>query len=285
MPSPNGLAGAPRPGPVAIFGSGEAATSSRRVHERLFAPLRAPVEVAIVETPAGFQPNVDVVSRKIGDYLEHHLQNHKPRVAFVRARRRGTDDDPDSPDVAAPLRTARYIVAGPGSPTYAIRHLRDTLTWRLRQERHDEGATIALASAAALAFSAHTLPVYEIYKAGEDIGWVPGLDLFGRHGLELAIIPHWNNREGGKDLDTSHCFMGAERFQLLLGMLPASATVLGVDEHTSCIVDVAEGRCDVTGAGGVTVIADGVETCHAAGETFPLAELRAGAAKPAAACR
>ena len=263
-----------QPGQVVIFGSGEAATSSRKVHERLLAQLHGRVEIALLETPAGFQPNVDTVSAKIQDYLEHHLQNYKPHVTRVRARRKGTPDDPNAAEVVAPLLAANYIIAGPGSPTYAIRQLRDSLAMTYLARRHREGATIALASAAAIAMSAYALPVYEIFKVGEDLGWARGLDLFGADGLDVAILPHWNNREGGKDLDTSHCFVGMERFTRLQAMLPRTTNVLGVDEHTSCIVDVAEAQCHVMGLGTITIMnADG-EATHIAGESFSLSELR-----------
>jgi hypothetical protein len=30
--------------------------------------------------------------------------------------------------------------------------------------------------------------------------------------VTLSFIPHWNNAEGGIDLDTSRCFVGLDRF-------------------------------------------------------------------------
>ena len=57
------------------------------------------------------------------------------------------------------------------------------------------------ASAMALAVSTHTLPVYEIFKVGSELHWMPGLDLFKGIGLDLTIVPHWNNNEGGAKLD------------------------------------------------------------------------------------
>ena len=85
---------------------------------------------------------------------------------------------------------------GPGSPTYAVRQLADSLAWHRLIARHRVGATLALASAAVIAISALALPVYEIYKAGQDLHWQPGLDLFGAYGLKLVFVPHWNNAEG-----------------------------------------------------------------------------------------
>ena len=112
------------------------------------------------------------------------------------------------------------------------------------------------------------LPVYEIYKCGADLGWEPGLALLSD--LDLTILPHWNNAEGGAGLDTSHCFMGLERFDDLYAMLPASTTVLGIDEHTACIIDPAAGQCLVLGAGGVTILHGGETQIFASQATFPL---------------
>ena len=48
---------------------------------------------------------------------------------------------------------------------------------------------------------ARVLPVYEIFKAGSDLYWADGLNVLGAFGLELAIVPHWNNTDGGADVD------------------------------------------------------------------------------------
>ena len=49
--------------------------------------------------------------------------------------------------------------------------------------------TAIMASAAAIAASAYALPVYEIYKVGEDPHWKPGLDFFSLYGLSLVLVP------------------------------------------------------------------------------------------------
>ena len=111
-----------------------------------------------------------------------------------------------------PLLRADLIFAGPGSPTYAARQLAGSLAWDRTRVRHALGAALVFASAGAIAIGRYALPVYEIYKAGHDLHWQDGLDLFGPFGLNLAVVSHWNNAEGGADLDTSHCFIGKERF-------------------------------------------------------------------------
>lgn len=263
-----------RPGLIALFGSGETSSSGRKVHDYLFKRLPTPVKVAILETPAGFQPNSFIVADKIRQFLERSLQNYRPEVELIAARKKGTALSPDNPNIVQPIRDADYVFAGPGSPTYTSAQLLGSLAYRLTLERHSEGATLALASAAAIAFGTWTLPVYEIYKVGADLHWLPGLGLFAPYGLELAIVTHWNNSEGGTELDTSHCFMGAERFARLMDMLPPTTTVLGVDEHTAIVVDLTAEQCTVLGVGSVTIETRGHATTYQTGQTFALGELR-----------
>ncbi len=258
------------PGQLALFGSGEAAPAGRQVHEMLFQELGTPPRVAILETPAGFQPNSAWVAGQLAEFIEQSLQNFRPRVTVVPARRRDGPASSDDPTLAAPLLTANYIFAGPGSPSYAVRHLLGTWTWHITVARQRRGAVLALASAAAIAVSAHALPVYDIYKAGVDLHWLPGLDLLGPYGLELAVVTHWNNQDGGANLDTRRAFMGQQRWERLHALLPPSATVLGVDEHTAAVLDLAGGTVRVAGLGGATVCHDGVEEFFPSGTTFPL---------------
>jgi hypothetical protein len=258
------------PGPVALFGSGETAPAGRRVHEMLFQHLHRPIDVAVLEIPAGFQPNSAWVAGRLAEFIEQRLRNFGPRVTAVPARRRDGPHGSDDPERVAPLLTADYVFAGPGSPTYTVRHLADTWAWHVIRVRQRRGTILALASAAAIAVGAYTLPVYEIYKAGADLHWVDGLDLFGPYGLELAVVTHWDNREGGAHLDTRCGFMGVERMRQLEGLLPPSATLLGIDEHTAVILDFAQGTGRVMGRGGATIHRRGREQVLTSGESFPL---------------
>ncbi len=56
---------------------------------------------------------------------------------------------------------------------------------------------MVFASAAALTLGRWTVPVYEIYKVGEDPHWLEGLDLLSQTGIDGAVIPHFDNAEGG----------------------------------------------------------------------------------------
>lgn len=264
-----------KPGPVLLFGSGETSANGQKAFDWLFRRLDQPLRVAILETPAGFELNSQQVAQRIADFLRQRLQNYAPQTTLVPARRRGTAWSPDEPDVVAPLLHSSVIFLGPGSPSYAVRQLQGSLAWHLTRAQQRLGGAIALASAASVAAGAYALPVYEIYKVGEDPHWKPGLDLFADFGLKLAVVPHWNNSDGGAALDTSRCFMGLARFEPLLAMLPADVVVLGVDEQTALAMDWAAGTGYVLGRGSVTALRGGSALVFGRGQNFPLAELGA----------
>ncbi len=264
-----------QPGLVILLGSGERTPSGRKIFDWLFRRLPTPVRVALLETPAGFESNSDYVARQIGESLGHHLRNYDPQITIVPARKRGTRFSPDDADIAALLPGADAVFAGPGSPTYAVRQLQDSLTWQTLVACHRLGAAVVLASAAAIASGALALPVYEIYKVGEDLHWHEGLDFLGDFGLRLVVIPHWNNRDGGEALDTSHGYMGRARFESLLELLPSGLTVVGIDEQTALVLDLATGQCTILGKGGVTVLRDGQERRFGREASFPASDLGA----------
>lgn len=262
-----------QPGLVILFGSGETSASGRKVHDWLMQRLAPPIRVAVLETPAGFQPNSATVAEKMADFMRVHLQNYDPQVTVVPARKRGTPFSPDNLQIVAPLLEANEFFWGPGSPTYAARQLRDSLAWQIMVARHRLGAAMVMASAAVIAASARALPVYEIYKAGADLHWCEGLDFFGAYGLSLVLVTHWNNTEGGEELDTSHGFIGRARFEELLTVLPSPATVIGIDEHTAVVMDLEARACKVMGLGGITVLREGDEGRLPAGDSFSVTEL------------
>ncbi len=192
-----------RPGRVALLGSGETSLSGGRVFEALANHFTGLPRVAVLETPAGFELNSAQVAGRVADFLRQRLQNYQPDVVVVPARKRRTTFSPDDPALTRPLLDANLIFAGPGSPTYAVRQLRDSRAWHTLSAAHRLGATLVFASAATTAVGAQVLPVYEIYKVGEEPHWRPGLDFFGAYGLSLVFIPHWNNGVCQWVLDTT----------------------------------------------------------------------------------
>jgi len=243
-----------KPGLIALFGSGETSPSGRKIFDYVLRHLPPNPRVALLETPAGFELNSPQVIGRVADFIRHRLQNYQPQVQVIPARKRGTAFSPDDPLLIAPVYQADMIFMGPGSPTYAVRQLKDSLAWHAMLACHRLGAAVVFASAATVAASLYALPVYEIYKVGEDLHWKEGLDFFGAYGLPLVFIPHWNNNDGGDELDTSRCFMGKSRFAELMEMIPSELTVVGIDEKTALIVDPASCSCRVIGLGGVTLI-------------------------------
>jgi hypothetical protein len=267
------------PGPIALFGSGETSPSGRKIFAEIFARITNEAisphspRVALLETPAGFELNSAQVAGKIADFISTHLQNYSPCLEVIPARKRGTPFSPDNPAILAPLLSADLIFMGPGSPTYTVCQLRNSLAWDYLITRHRMGAALALASAAVIALGAWALPVYEIYKVGEDLHWKPGLDLLGAFGLSMVFIPHWDNNDGGKDLDTSRCFMGQERFGLLEELLPSDFAIVGIDEQTGLILDLADRICLVVGRGGITLKQNGATSRIESGGVFSIHEL------------
>jgi hypothetical protein len=272
------------PGLVVLFGSGETSPSGKKIFDYALAKIKAAgtlsgsLSIALLETPAGFELNSAQVIKRVADFLQHHLQNYQPQTIVVPARKKGTPYSPDDADVTAPLLTADMIFMGPGSPSYAVRQLNKSLAWHRLIASHRLGATLTLASAATVALSTHSLPVYEIYKVGEELHWKPGLDFFASYGVPLVFIPHWNNQDGGDELDTSRCFMGKSRFASLIDMLPSGVPLIGIDEKTALIIDLGAGEAHVLGLGGVEVFLEPKKNSQAgkvfkSRTSFPLREL------------
>ena len=242
------------PGLIILLGSGETLPSSGTTHDYVLQRLPKSPKLRVVETPAGFEPNSQAVALKIKTFLERRLQNYKPDIALVAARKQGTSHSPDDPEITAPLYNADEILFGPGSPTYCARQLKNSLALAITAARHRLGAAILLSSASTLAFGHFTMPVYEIYKVGQDLHWQEGLNFWQPLGLDFTVIPHWNNNDGGQDLDTSRCYLGQARFQALQNLLPAEHIIVGIDEHTSLVINFGEGRCLVGGRGVVHIL-------------------------------
>jgi cyanophycinase-like exopeptidase len=260
-------------GQIAFLGSGETSLAGGRIFETLARSLPEQLKIALLETPAGFELNSAQVTGRVAEFMGNRLQNYKPQIDVIPARKRGTDFSPDDVEILQPLLSADMIFMGPGSPTYAIRQLQDSLAWDILRARHRLGATLVFASAATISVGAWALPVYEIFKVGEDVYSTPGLNLFADFGVTISFIPHWNNAEGGIDLDTSRCFVGLDRFNQWCGTLPTENTTLGLDEHTGIIIDFQTGKCQVLGVSSVSLVRECDPEIYATGASFPLTEL------------
>jgi hypothetical protein len=257
-------------GQIALLGSGETSLSGGRIFENLAQRLPSPIHIVLMETPAGFELNSAQIAWRVGEFLKKRLRNFGPIIELIPARKRGTPFGVDDPNILRPLLQADIIFMGPGSPTYAVRQLQGSLAWDLVRARHQQGVALSFASAATIAVGDYALPVYEIYKVGEDVRVEPGLGLFADFGLSLSFIPHWNNSDGGADLDTSRCFIGMDRFTQWCDLLPHGSTIVGLDEHTGLIIDFETGKCSVKGSGSVTLLRESNTEVLMAGRIFPV---------------
>ena len=269
---------------LVVMGSGETSPTMSKVHRTLFDRLGpAPVPAVMLDTPFGFQENADDISAKALAYFRESVQ----RDIEVASFRAAEGADPLATEtMLARLREARYVFAGPGSPSYALAQWAASPIPAVLAHKLRAGGCVTFASAAACTLGPLALPVYEIYKVGDRVRWLEGLDLMAEAGLSAVVVPHFNNAEGGNH-DTRYCYMGERRLSLLEAMLPADVFILGVDEHTACIFDLDAGAATVAGLGSVTVRRSGEMSAVASGASLPIAELAglglAGGGEPAAA--
>jgi hypothetical protein len=246
------------------------------VHKGLLNQHSGSPLATFLDTPAGFQLNVDQISRKAVEYFGARVR-YPLSISSFKSLEKTTGFD--AQQAFRTLRESYYILIGPGSPTYAVRQWNASPVPEILKQCVLKGGCLVAASAAALTVGRFTLPVYEIYKVGDDLHWVDGMDILGHFGLHLVVMPHWNNAEGGTH-DTRFCFMGEPRFRKLELLIPGNLPVFGLDEHTACILDFENDRAEIKGIGSATLRTSKGEFSFNSGERFPLKILRGGAIDP-----
>ncbi len=255
---------------LTIMGSGETAPTMMKHHRELIARLPGGARAVVLDTPYGFQENAPELASRAVEYFRKSV-GHPIEIAGL-TRLKGADLLEVEQGLSR-LRQADYLFAGPGSPTYALRQWADSPVPDVVKTKLESGGVVTFASAAALTLGRYTVPVYEIYKVGEEPRWLEGLDVLSVIGLEVAIIPHYDNAEGGHH-DTRFCYLGERRLAMLEDELPANAHVIGVDEHTGLIIDIDAGTATVIGNSSVTVRIRGKSTSYESGRTLPIDALR-----------
>jgi len=261
-------------GIIALMGSGELTSTMVEVHKEIMRRINCKRPV-FLDTPAGFQLNVDQISKRAVEYFRTRVGYEMSVVSY----KSGEIPPLQAQKAFSKLREADYILVGPGSPTYAVRQWINTPIPEIFINCLTKGGCLVAASAAALTIGKFTLPVYEIYKVGSDLHWADGLDILGKFGLDFIVIPHWNNAEGGTH-DTRFCFMGEERFKRLKSMLPEDTGVLGIDEHTACIIDLEKQQVHIRGIGKITIQRGDDEITFKSGERFPVGMLKGQSMEP-----
>ncbi len=258
------------PGRVVIMGSGETAPTMVKVHRQLLDESGDGARV-MLDTPFGFQANADDLTVKVQEYFSASVGTP---IEVARWRRR---DEPVAvrERALALLGRASFVFAGPGSPTFALRQWQDTPIPGALVDVVKRGGTVVMGSAAAVTAGRWAVPVYEIYKVGDEPSWVPALDLMGALAdLPAAVIPHYDNREGGRH-DTRFCYLGESRLEAMEALLPAGVGVIGVDEHTAAVFDLGDRTVTVFGAGGMTLRVNGLSEVVPAGSSIPISEVAA----------
>jgi hypothetical protein len=264
---------------LTIMGSGETAPTMVRAHRRVMDRLGPrPVPAVVLDTPYGFQENADDITSRALEYFRVSVG----RPFEVASFRKAGGDPLDRETALVRIREARLVFTGPGSPSYALRQWAGTDIPRLLAHKLAEGGAVTMASAAALTLGRLTIPVYEIYKVGEEPRWLEGLDLLTPLGLPVAVVPHYDNAEGGNH-DTRFCYIGERRLEVLEAGLPGDVFILGVDGHTGLILDLDAESASVVGLGTVTVRKNGRSVVFPAGSVMPigaLVEAAAGRRRP-----
>jgi len=262
---------------IILMGSGETSPTMVELHKDVVRATRGIGSVVVLDTPFGFQENADELATKIVEYFATSV-GATAEVASLRS-----SELPLAERAAAQalLDRAGYVFAGPGSPSYAARHwaalgVREQLIGCL-----ERGGTVAFASAASVSLGHYALPVYEIYKAGQPASWIDGLNLLSHVGLDAAVVPHWNNNDGMTH-DTTCCYVGRKRLDLLRGQMAPGSVVIGVDEHTALSFNERTGAATVSGQGTARVLTAEREQVFGSGDAFDLFEA-ASTSRPAAA--
>jgi len=259
---------------LTIMGSGETAPTMVSTHRKLTALLPKPVKAVLLDTPYGFQENAPELATRAVEYFRTSVNVDITVAGLVRLH--DTHIAADPVQVERGLRAvadADYLFAGPGSPTYALRQWSGSTIANNITHKLINGGIVTFASAAALTLGKATVPVYEVYKVGQDVQRLDGLDILSAIGINAAVIPHYDNAEGANH-DTRFCYLGETRLIMFEAMLDSDTYVLGVDEHTGLVIDIDAESADVVGNGTVTLRLRNQSFTYPTGSNIPLSVLQ-----------
>ena len=259
---------------LAIMGSGETAPTMVTTHRRLTSLLPSPVKAVVLDTPYGFQENALELATKAVEYFKTSINVDLVVAGLVRLHDTHIAADPVAIERGLrALSDADYIFAGPGSPTYALRQWAGSSVARIIIDKLNNGGIVTFASAAALTLGKATVPVYEVYKVGQDVQALDGLDILAAIGINAAVIPHYDNTEGANH-DTRFCYLGEARLQMFESLLDEDTYVLGVDEHTGLVIDLDAATASVVGNSNVTIRLRTESFVYPTGSVIPLSLLQ-----------
>src|SRR5688500_784792 len=117
------------------MGSGETSPTMIKTHRDLLGRVASgssPVPAALLDTPFGFQANADDIVAKTQEYFRQSVGQDIEVASFRSAV---LADPLDYERMLMCLRSARYVFAGPGSPSYALRQWAGSLVPKMLVEK------------------------------------------------------------------------------------------------------------------------------------------------------
>ena len=253
-------------GSIAILGSGETSPNLLSVHREMINRLKKVTNPLIINSPFGFQENVNEISDKLIEFFNTSL-NMDTQILSYR-----TQNEINTVDYFRCLEKidkSNFLFSGPGSLSYAIKVWGETEFPKSFKTLLENDGSLVFSSAAATTLGEYTLPVYEIYKVGQEPYWINGLDILSTFGIKASVVPHFNNKEGGNH-DTRFCYMGESRFDNLRSQIDSN--IIGIDEHTGLIIEGESNTGKVYGIGMVTVISGEKTQQYSPGDTISFDE-------------
>lgn len=240
---------------LALMGSGENSPIMVTPHQKIIKATGKDLNPINLSTPYGFQENKDELSAKIEKYFEVN----------VGTKIKTTENLPSD------IENSNWVFAGPGSPTYNLKLWKSSGADKSLSELLNRGSLV-LASAAAMSIGTKVMPVYEMYKVGEDPYWLDGLNILETAtGIKAAVIAHYNNAQGGTH-DTRYCFAGQKRMTVLESQLESGIAILGIDEHTGIAFDLETKSAEVFGKGVITFKTNATVKTYENKAVVPLSE-------------
>ena len=253
-------------GAIAILGSGETSPNLVSVHREMINRLKKVTNPLIINSPFGFQENVNEISDKLREFFNTSLNMDTQILSY---RTRNEINTVDYFKCLEKIDKSNFLFSGPGSPSYAIKIWGETEFPKSFKTLLENDGSLVFSSAAATTLGEYTLPVYEIYKVGQEPYWINGLDILSTFGIKASVVPHFNNKEGGNH-DTRFCYMGESRFDNLRSQIDSN--IIGIDEHTGLIIEGESNTGKVYGIGMVTVISGEKTQQYSPGDTISFDE-------------
>ena len=253
-------------GSIAILGSGETSPNLVSVHREMISRLKKVSNPLIINSPFGFQENVNELSDKLIEFFHTSLNIDIQILSYKTPNKINTVD---YYKCLEKIDKSNFIFSGPGSPSYAVKVWGDTEFPNSFKTLLGNDGSLVFSSAAATTLGEYTLPVYEIYKAGREPYWIKGLNILSTFGISASVVPHFNNKEGG-DHDTRYCYMGKSKFDDLRSQIDSD--IIGIDEHTGLIIDGESNTGKVYGIGTVTLISGDKTQQYSPGDTISFDE-------------